>query len=269
MSAVVGRPPRAELARQAQQLRAQGKLAREIAEILGVSRSYASALAGNDPDGQKAKRLKISYRGTCEGCGGATTGCNGPNRAPRFCSMCSATDPDRRAKLTKWTPELILARIREWADLHGEPPAIADWNPNTSRHIYHDEARAQRFEQADGHWPWFTIVIVNFGTWNAALTAAGFDGRAGHGGSGNSDRNRGHVRLMHRAALAQKLCDQGLTLADVSRAVYERWGYKNARTANIILSRGGGVRSSPHRYRRMRTPPDVVLAALDELEAIR
>lgn len=89
-----------------------------------------------------------------------------------------------------WTPEAILSAIWEWSEIHGEPPAMADWNPRNARHAYHDEERARRFEDEQPRWPWFTIVVRAFGSWNAAIEAAGFAGRAAHGGDGNGARHR-------------------------------------------------------------------------------
>lgn len=38
----------------------------------------------------KARERKERYRGTCEECGAATSGCRGPGKAPRFCRTCTA-----------------------------------------------------------------------------------------------------------------------------------------------------------------------------------
>lgn len=118
-------------------------------------------------------------------CAPACPGCGAQVSDPRhaWCSDCYEVPQI-------WPRELILARIREWADLHGEPPAMTDWNPTRARDGFHDEARARRFEDAGGHWPWFSIVVRRFGSWNAAIAAAGFTGRAPHGGAGNSCRRR-------------------------------------------------------------------------------
>jgi hypothetical protein len=57
-------------------------------------------------------------------------------------------------------------------------------------HVLHDEARARRFEDADGRWPWMTLVHDRFGSWNDAIEAAGFTPRAHGGGGGNMRRRR-------------------------------------------------------------------------------
>lgn len=90
----------------------------------------------------------------------------------------------------KWTPEVIVERIREWAAEHGgEPPGIVDWNPHLSRLKLGDERRALRFE-IDDRWPWFSSVIARFGSWNEAIRAAGFEPRQANGGGDNYYRRR-------------------------------------------------------------------------------
>lgn len=188
----VTRPQRADLAEMAVTLRQRGHTARQIADLLGVSRSYASELY-RDPTGEKAKARKRSYGGTCKDCGARTDGSNGRANAPTQCWVCERrhrqSDAYRVAR-QKWTRELILDRIREWASLYGEPPAIVDWNPHRARHRRHDDARARRWETVDGHWPWFSLVFDRFGSWNAAIRAAGFTPREPFGSAANQQRQR-------------------------------------------------------------------------------
>lgn len=79
---------RAERAKEAVTLRSQGLTAREIGEALGISRAYASELY-TDPDGEKLRARRDSYRGTCENCGAATDGSNGREAAPSLCCHCA------------------------------------------------------------------------------------------------------------------------------------------------------------------------------------
>lgn len=185
---------RAERAKVALALRSEGKTAGEIAAVLGVSRSYAGALFG-DPDGSKERARKASYAGTCQECGGRTDGSNGRDHAPTRCQSCQneyqRSDEYAFAR-TKWTRERIIAAIRWWYDIYGEPPAVADWNPHRARHELGDEDRARRGEAAisAGRVPWHTIVYSRFGSWNAAIRAAGFTPRANVGTKENVARRR-------------------------------------------------------------------------------
>lgn len=79
---------RAEKAAHAAALRAGGCSLAEVAESMGISTSYASELL-NDPTGSKSRARKQRYRGTCETCGGRTTGGNGPGKAPATCAECA------------------------------------------------------------------------------------------------------------------------------------------------------------------------------------
>jgi hypothetical protein len=70
--------------------------------------------------------------------------------------------------------EDILGAIREWERLYEEPPAMTDWAPARARRLGH-EWRAQRYYA--GSWPHLTTVLKQFGTFNAAVKAAGLQPR--------------------------------------------------------------------------------------------
>ena len=124
-------------------------------------------------DSKQAERRK-RYQGTCEMCGNPTDGSNGKAKAPRHCRDCYQSTPEWKEWHTYWTAGLLLTRIRKWKDLHGAPPVSADWDPYMARHSYGDNTRAERFEDSEGYWPCRTTVVRVFGSWNAAIIAAGF-----------------------------------------------------------------------------------------------
>jgi hypothetical protein len=70
-----------------------------------------------------------------------------------------------------YTREQILDAIRRWTELHDAPPTRADWEPSRARRMGH-EWRVVRFEE--GEWPTTRMVCRWFGTFNAAVEAAGF-----------------------------------------------------------------------------------------------
>lgn len=182
---------RAERVAAVQRLRRDGLTIIEVAESLGVSRSYVSALL-YDPDRSKELARRASYAGACEVCGAPTDGSNGRAGAPRYCQAHIGANEEWIASRTKWTRDLIVVRIREWAELHGEPPSVLDWSPYDARRV-NDESRATRFERAAGYWPWFMSVVDRFGSWNAGIVAAGFEPRA-VGGTRENQRRRRNVR---------------------------------------------------------------------------
>lgn len=124
---------------------------RAIAEQLGVnSRTVANWVI--DPDGTKNHARKDSYRGECSRCGGPTTGSGGKSAAPTKCAHCRREVDHIAAR------ERVLAKMREWALSHGgNPPSARDW-----------------MEKHNSDWPRTSVVQTIFGSWNAAIEAAGF-----------------------------------------------------------------------------------------------
>jgi hypothetical protein len=76
----------------------------------------------------------------------------------------------------RFSQEAIIARIQEWARVHGEPPTIRDWDPSRARRSG-QPWRAERFEMGD--WPSVGMVKRQFGTFNAAVQSAGLTPREG------------------------------------------------------------------------------------------
>lgn len=112
---------------------------------------------------------RAQYGGRCADCGKQLDGSNGwgPNASQRCVSCASAAR-------TVWTRSTVIAAIQEWALLYGEPPVAWHWNPTMARYRGH-ESYAVRFEAAHGRWPWAETVRSVFGSWNAAIAAAGFE----------------------------------------------------------------------------------------------
>ena len=76
-------------------------------------------------------------------------------------------------RVTRWTRELIIEKIREWNDRYGEPPCSADWNPSLARWRA-QEWRAERYR--DGSWPSTNAAKRPFGgSFDAAVRAAGLE----------------------------------------------------------------------------------------------
>lgn len=112
---------------------------RTIAETLGVAprtvRDYLRA-------------------GTCADCGAFVV-------TSARCPRCSARRTNR-----PWADrEEVLAAIRDWAEATGAPPRVEDWTPTA------DPRR--RWAREYPRWPSFMTVRTHFGSWPAALAAAG------------------------------------------------------------------------------------------------
>jgi hypothetical protein len=149
----------------ARELRAAGWTAKKIAEALEANESTVRNwyLGGN-----------------CEDCGAPVDGGDGSRSSTR-CPSCAS------AAQTFWTRELIIEKIRTWAERYGRPPSATDWNPYTLRRRpgmtdATKERKLKRFQDDD--WPYTNYVIARFGSWAAGLRAAGFEsnppGFAGH-----------------------------------------------------------------------------------------
>jgi hypothetical protein len=86
------------------------------------------------------------------------------------------TDPG--ARRPRFDREAILQRIRDWERIHGEPPTTRDWDPSRARSTG-QAWRAERFEAGD--WPSIGQIRRQFGSFNAAVRAAGLSARRAPG----------------------------------------------------------------------------------------
>lgn len=65
-----------------------------------------------------------------------------------------------QAKARAAKAQRIIELIQLWADIHGEPPKVADW----------------KNVRGTG-WPSYLTVIRHYGSWDEAIFAAGFQPR--------------------------------------------------------------------------------------------
>lgn len=73
-------------------LRRAGLGYKRIASVTGVApttiRRWVDPSFAERDRGRVSLAKHTTYRGTCERCGGPTTGCNGPGKAPKLCAVC-------------------------------------------------------------------------------------------------------------------------------------------------------------------------------------
>ena len=91
------------------------------------------------------------------------------------------TADGRRADSAASPRETIITAIRRWAELFGEPPCTADWNPSIARWRA-QEWRIGRYAAGDpvtgARWPSVSAVKRRFGgSFDAAVREAGFEPR--------------------------------------------------------------------------------------------
>ncbi|MGH2761404.1 MAG: hypothetical protein ACRDLD_02300 [Thermoleophilaceae bacterium] len=146
----------------------QGLNGVEIAERMGISRSYAYGLLA-DPTGAKTKARKRKVYALCVGCqkriynAGSVPG-----------KRCLACDAAYRCSLSR---QWILDGFAEWVELYGQPPCAYDWcpAPSTLARLSPETARRVRAAHRDRAWPGPSHVANHFGSWSAGLRAAGLE----------------------------------------------------------------------------------------------
>jgi transcriptional regulator with XRE-family HTH domain len=161
--AAVEQHSRPERVAQIDRLERRGLSTREIAEQLGLARSTVNIYRA-DPDGERQRQRRQRYQGACADCGRPTSGSAGPARAPERCRSCAA---ERRRS---WSEQRVLEAIRDWSELTGSPPPLADWSP---AHAPREHEGAARYRSAPGRWPSASTVAARFGSLRAAIEAAG------------------------------------------------------------------------------------------------
>jgi hypothetical protein len=147
-------------------LREQGKTYKEIGLALGVSLKTAHEWV-SDSDGKIRDARKASYQGKCLDCGTPTDGSRKSAPAKR-CRRCRRAFVQNEAH---WNEGTVANAIHYWIEIYGRAPSVCDWSPAHARGVGTPE-RAIRWE-SETCWPSYAIAENIFGTWGAALEAAG------------------------------------------------------------------------------------------------
>jgi hypothetical protein len=193
--------------REATRLRAQGLTYREIGERLGVALQTAHEWV-TDPDLSRHRARRARYGGTCEKCGNPTDGSRGPAAAPsRLCKSC-ADEP-------WWTEERVIAAIRRWHELTGQAPSATDWYPS---HPRHKPSAALGL----GRWPSNKAMRRVFGSWTAAVEAAGLEPRGRRDLHRYDDLDAIVARIRAGESAASISREMGLTEYAVLQSLYYR-----------------------------------------------
>jgi hypothetical protein len=97
------------------------------------------------------------------GCGAYTQPRNGKGDAYAYCQACHPGAIERR-----WTPERVLALMRDWLGRYGRLPTSYDWSSTHARRRGGDALA----RLAQGEWPAASVVTRRFGKWSAARAVA-------------------------------------------------------------------------------------------------
>jgi hypothetical protein len=157
---------RAERVTEVRSFLAQGLNAAAIAKRLGLSRSYVTSLI-SDPEGVIEDARRQRSAGKCMDCGGPTR--NGGARAkPSRCAACARAQQVRNRH---WTREEIIAAFREFHERMGYPPTVTDASEAHAR----QSGQPGRALRHGIKLPRASFVSREFGSWGAAVKAAGFE----------------------------------------------------------------------------------------------
>jgi hypothetical protein len=126
-------------------------------------------------------------------------GCAPTPRAPR------SRTPGPRT----WTPEWIVAALREWARVVGGPPRSYDWNPSLARALGRESAASRRWDAEHPRWPHANTVYAHWGSWSKALVAAGLPATV----------REFDLPVAERVAAARRLAADGATNAAIARSL--------------------------------------------------
>jgi DNA-directed RNA polymerase specialized sigma24 family protein len=141
----------------------------------------------------------------------------------------------------RWTEAAIVEALREWVARYGEVPTRVDWDRHMCRRRGHD-AKLARLDAHPESLPSPTPVLARFGSWEAALAAAGFKARF-----------TPHTVSAQELRQTAALYESDLSVAQVGA----RLG-RDPKTVRERLDRAGVARRPPRR----RELPDEQQAAI-------
>lgn len=132
---------------EARALKKQGMSPKQISLTLGIP--YATVLRWCDPKVHKrslktSREYKKRRRRTCEECGKSVW------LTSRLCQGCHS------ARRRRWTQEAIIGAIHQFNEEHGRPPLALEWVKRSPMY------------------PSPGTVLARFGSWAAAIEAAGY-----------------------------------------------------------------------------------------------
>lgn len=164
-------------------------------------------------------RRQTLYAGRCVDCGAPTNGSDGPGRAGERCLPCRARF---QHESRRWTPEAIVAAIRAWAERTGGiPPSAREW-----------------LRPLGGEWPPVSVVQREFGSWSAAISAAGFSARR----SGCYGRDGENMELCREIAERYAAGESTLALAEEYGCGRDAIGYRVRKTGTPLRSPADAAR---------------------------
>jgi len=166
---------RAERYAQITEARAAGEHYKETCRRLGISVAYYFEVL-KDPSGRMLRAKYERHRHPCPKCGTPMAWRGGPKRtSPRtHPALCKSCDLERRAEHRIWTEESIVEALRYAAAMLGRTPLTSETNPGLAspRNRKRDKETMEQLGL-----PRYTTILHVFGSWRAAVEAAGLEYR--------------------------------------------------------------------------------------------
>lgn len=172
-------------------------------------------------------------------------------------SRAAETNVRKIPRPQKWTKREIIKHIRAWVSEHGETPDYADWNKPNGRGV-----------------PSSASLARHFGSFDAAIKAAGFEAR-GVGGAPKQQSPKKYGRQRIRAikngtrlsteqlAAAYVLYERkGLSTADLGDLLWRKYGYPHPKACAEAIRHGFHAEGF-----RIRTRSEARKALPDEVRA--
>lgn len=160
----------------------------EIAERLELATSTVRDYH-RDPDAERNRRIASAI--------GANANSAGARRPATAATTPRASALGAHARGRECGAPIGSSAIREWRDLTGRAPTVPDWSP---AHADEGHPGAARFLTEAGRWPSVAAVQAHFGSFSAALEAAGVEhARRGARTRWTPDRIVEAMRMWQRA----------------------------------------------------------------------
>lgn len=206
-------------------LHALGLRKSTISRLTGVHRSTIGVWL--DPDAAvKQKERRIRYRKPCPRCGTPMDGSGGYASSPTLCKDCAGI---RCHEQRYWTSERIIKSIQRWASERGQPPSARDWLVFPHKGF-----------------PGVPTVQREFGTWAAAIEAAGFPRpKVGHYPR-DGDKGLGRTGLHILDLLAVHGPCSGRRLLDLTGNNHVFAALVKLEARGLVRREGGGNRWHPY-----------------------
>lgn len=120
-----------------------------------------------------------------------------------------------------WSPETVIDAFRAWSRETGRPPTTDDWASRPRNGAARNGSPRRLTSRQSARWPSVTTVRRYFGSWSAALAAAGFR---------PTQLAPWELTLAQRVATAVELANEGRSVAQIATAIGV-----SARTVSVYL----------------------------------